>query len=1395
MSDSTFETPFLKTLQDKQNVYDRFVPDQVLTHHNLNKIIDYFEDESRQTRVYTIGVGIGCGLDFEVTKNENDKTVIKIQNGVGITTDGDLIVVNRSNYENSPYELALATPFENKANYSKFEDLKLFELHSVDNADNLQDKQPLDDFSNLDQYYLLAYVENFSENPGLCSGTGCDDTGEQVYVNLKFLLVDKTGFNQLSSAEQDSLFHEHNILDFYDKLPEFAALKPWISSNNSNSLGSIYSIFREAIETNNVPKQLFESFVKILEYFNNRLPQPLFKISKLDLFRSFQDIFQFGQSAVLDIQYRYDLLNDLIETYSDIKTHLLHLKTFCVPDISAFPKHLLLGAIQLENRESSRHQFYPSKLSNSDDEYLAEIVSLMSRFYHQVTQYYLHKRMRNEHDILITPSKDYAFSLGERSIPYYYATDENLVKHWNFEDHRNRRASFQLGYHKTHLLKKDFVRNPLKYRHIGHDFYRIEGHVGKSFKEVIARLKKDKHNYNLAFDVKTISIGNPIEDLNIKDYRCQFEDLTTLLKAWRDEFDCLLRGGFDFFKKYNYKEPGKNDTKTRYSDFLKNINRFKDEFTVVNFKDTFNFPKVLVDEEEEKPQSTNLIERIENPVILETHSTREFPMMKKSVVSQEQGFLIQNATDYAVQITNSYDPDVLFKVTKEHILENVGRYEDEVEEMIYVDIPAKIITDMIAVEATFADDIQIYTKETALDQFKKNLSKLCFDLSKAKEDIVEARGKEVFGKKKRDSMYEFMVYELSKLCCFKSKIDWLVKEIEKRKQEIFKKLRLSELVKEHPGLEHLAGVPKGGTFLVVYEGANPQTKTFSDRVVADFCLPYMCVSDCTPDMVVINQQVPVEESLGLDKTVFCIIEGTEVAKGKFTVEPEDTIISSDQGDSFIVSNQQFDPNKVKDDLLGLTISFKVNDKPAGVSALVFKIPSEEYFNNPDHLVIEVSKNDDNESASVVVTPKTPFDNKAYLTYLWRDESGNEVSTAPVLKENLLIDNGAVMAKYSLTIGVNHPEAECETTIPVLIQEKLEENDEVDLKFSPDVFCFNAKADDEKIPMEVKPGNAKVTSDQGDTFIKAKNFIPNQVPDALLGQTIKFKVKNQLVSQTAKVYKLPEPNHFQNKNYEVVVKNVNPTNNSVIIQIIPSTPYDSNAYLTYTWLNANNEILSNEKILSTDVFMDDTQIKETFKLQLGVNNPMADCLEVYNIKVNQTVEIEEQQNCYQAFKSRVANFNVEQPLKAVIQKTAGTPFANKLRQTIIQQVDQTVKKAKGLNSEQFKNNAQLIESCVSLLESLSEDYIQDIEKSNYLSQFMIIHEILVVMVLELSKCKNNSEVAEIAPIYNRFNQVVTADNIMFVEFGINYRALKNTYFNTYQPKSSELLKVKAIILNN
>lgn len=179
---------------------------------------------------------------------------------------------------------------------------------------------------------------------------------------------------------------------------------------------------------------------------------------------------------------------------------------------------------------------------------------------------------------------------------------------------------------------------------------------------------------------------------------------------------------------------------------------------------------------------------------------------------------------------------------------------------------------------------------------------------------------------------------------FASLRDLLQKEIDMLKQfNLF-----SVFTKKHPGIQHKAGVPMGGTFILAYHKKGTTSiplyenivKELNDGiVVADFYLPYLCSSDCQPINFTIN---PPLLSLSLDKPEYCNDDETAYpfhanpTGGKLTSPQQDSV--KDNGDGTF----SFLPAKVKIDsgtntvvsftyTFGdqmQTISVKVDVKPA-----------------------------------------------------------------------------------------------------------------------------------------------------------------------------------------------------------------------------------------------------------------------------------------------------------------------------------------------------------------------------------------------------------------------------------------------------------------------------------
>jgi PKD repeat protein len=93
--------------------------------------------------------------------------------------------------------------------------------------------------------------------------------------------------------------------------------------------------------------------------------------------------------------------------------------------------------------------------------------------------------------------------------------------------------------------------------------------------------------------------------------------------------------------------------------------------------------------------------------------------------------------------------------------------------------------------------------------------------------------------------------------CSRDKFEALYEVYTARQAKLDNLIRFAAFIREHPGIEHQAGVPKGGTLIIVYDS--------KDTVVADFYLPYICCSECP--QVAVGAPMPVV--FKLPRSEFC----------------------------------------------------------------------------------------------------------------------------------------------------------------------------------------------------------------------------------------------------------------------------------------------------------------------------------------------------------------------------------------------------------------------------------------------------------------------------------------------------------------------------------------------
>ncbi|MDX8553694.1 hypothetical protein MK851_08685 [Tenacibaculum sp. 1B UA] len=831
------ETTNLK-LKEITTEYSKFNANQVLTETQLNTFIDYFDDQNRLSRLGLIGVGIACG--FEVTPNFNiDKTAITsidIAQGTAVTTDGDLVQFFELIEENiKSKKFSFYKKFEDtEGKYERFRNAQdkqydLWELHSEEDESHT----PLVEFPEIQKMAVLLYLEQYPNEDVLCNKLTCDNQGIEQINNLRVLFVSIEDLEAI--VAKDIIYLKHNWYKINNELPVVETKRVVLNEKNTKTFSELKAQFSSAIKDESIGVDLIEGFDTIFS-----------KFQKPSITTKIKELFNFSPLAVpLDFQYRYDVIKDLVDTYNEIKELLLHINVNCCPDIGAFPKHIMLGKLKKETAYPElRHRFYKSTIVGHENENLQKLQLLIDRAI-TIASNYIGKEKSKE--VVITPSQAHT-SLSEKAIPFYYNVSSELLKRWDFNKTKNYRANQNLSYHKENLKKSVAIQNPLSYNIDKNDFYRIEGHQGKMYREALAKIIKLKEDNGLSFDVKTLSINAAEQTININNYECEFEDLKMLLNAWRAEQNCILSEVSKTFSAFKLTNPKVNTVVDKLIPSKgKRIIATEEVAADTAFmdKEVINKMKFL-SKEVTKNQETvyKYNETVSNKY--QDYLLNKENIVKESLTKEEDsiGYLIDRVIDKNKEGSAS---DIIVELNKETEAlkeKEVWKEEPTLSDFILTDLTETLVH-------TYVLDTKIPLNIRDIDNlvltsYKLTIAELCKKVknlqAKYNSTSLEVSTKQILG---------LLINQLSIVCCSGKKLETLLAEIEKRKKKILERIQLSEFVKQHPGIEHKAGVIPGGTFVMVYVTENAADKNTFDDVVLN--------------IVFKNQPITSDKELGVKK--------------------------------------------------------------------------------------------------------------------------------------------------------------------------------------------------------------------------------------------------------------------------------------------------------------------------------------------------------------------------------------------------------------------------------------------------------------------------------------------------------------------------------------------------
>lgn len=1037
--------------------YPIFEANQVLKHTDLTSLFDYLDGQQRLTRTHLIGMGIICGLEVSVNLSRTPPA-IALTSGCGLTSEGYLLHLEATQlayYQPPrpvPAQLFAPTPDPStiEENLSFYSVMELFEQGGDDRRPLNQDAEgrdrpPADLQAFLTDQVLVVVWESNDQRRDSCL-IDCDDRGKDRSFRLRFFLLPRTQTSDSSTTlTADYLLRQGYGLD---QLPDHWRLLPteevfnarhrffqdfelrvrrfgYTEETVTGSAGTVPAIRLTQMKTyDNFCQSYYQVCDQAITAIAATFPQ---------LFRLFSPLFARFQPNPTDfnaletqlrqrlraiwspenpdpttletveaqyaLQYFYDYLSQLVAAYGELANAAFDLMEDCEPELRRFPKFLMLGVLPFATSSPCafpspyRSHFVQPPLYNGNALRVKQVHHLYNRLVRLCAADSFLLLPFYDTPLKITPSKDRSFPLSEQAIPYYL-NYPNLYQSWSYEACRKGISDRHPAYFYplTSATPVD-ATDDLVHRLDAYSFYRIEGHIGEGTRNALEQVRTYQQRYNLPFDIITLKIGTSasLQDLNVSG---QLDDLEADFGRMKDRF----------LKLWN-----KNEERWSGNALINTLKRvFFDQEKLSNITYTQLFNPILA--------LAGNAERYQYEA--QTDSNNQ-------PTGQYRLFIINDA---GVQIARYAPPDrndlIDFSGLTPEIVQQEQRRIAEVM-AAYLSV-GKVNYGVEPASPTNAISyrLRLFLRNDTVDLPVNAdntprgtapihlLSQNTFFVSFDRDRIPFINQSEfqdfqtLFNLLDRDSegdnIPDFLAPNPEAASCLNYfEFKGLMEVYQQRLEKLMELHLFHKFAELHPGMEHLGGVPKGGTFILVYVdgkevvndlllrerevGVRSRTSairelaTFpfsflsiaaisqaalnrADIVVADFCLPYPCGSTTPPVSYILAQPRPI---VLLEKTAFCEDDETSY---EFLLDPPGGIL---RGEGSYQEDDQyyFQPSRIQQDVvteLAITFTYVVEGAFDTLTVLIYPEPNAElsisegetYCNNDPALPLALKKGTD-----------------------------------------------------------------------------------------------------------------------------------------------------------------------------------------------------------------------------------------------------------------------------------------------------------------------------------------------------------------------------------------------------------------------------------------------------
>ena len=790
------------------NSFPVFEADQVLTNKHLNDLFNYLDQQDRITRCKLLGSGIVCGLDISYSPG-----VIGISKGCGLTSQGFLILfcdhIGQNGYKYYipytrpafPNDLKLIIqcgpepdhnniPFFSLPATGENFDNGIFLLLTQDDYNALTDNSSAVSLSQADlgEYAVVLFLEADELSLKNCDTNDCNDKGSLMDFEIRPLLVNKKTLGASGSNGNVGKLFQNVELRRYN-----------VPVKNLNTADDVLNAFVALLDDQTL-SQLSDDLMLTYDQYgflltgNTTATNPFGQLA--DFKKDIQAILQIRPFL---IQYYYDFIYDLILALTEFRRRSYSIVGECCGDEMKFPFHLMLGEADQDTVSNGlsayRQYFIYSPLFDVEGGKSGELRSLLMRLILIYQDFLLSVRTSSKENyslpekIKITPSNYSHASLSKRCIPYYYKvvhdnTDvfpQDLYYYWDYDKTKRGDARMNLCYDPTPYNTANTIVNPLYYDIERYNFFRVEGHIGKNINTALSSVVSIKQNMNLPFDVVALSADYIGALIAGSDPVCCIQDLESDYRILIAGFICALHDIFCYAGKPAFQVPGR----------------------ALSGADLFGSAATLTTKASSKKTTADAAKAEDTDVL----------SLDAVGLITDHPFISGLVNEY--QSTGVYvKGDTLSRLCAPAV-NTIGNYY-----ISSVKATSGKFTNPVSSTATGVTNVLNYH----LFEFLDSVESMFAVLMKQDLSLLDTNGFKTLYSKFVKEVNFIGTTKLGTLVNFQSILQTcIVEKLEALKNEYLRRMAQYRLArnfnyyfKKHPGIEHKAGVPRGGTFILVY---------------------------------------------------------------------------------------------------------------------------------------------------------------------------------------------------------------------------------------------------------------------------------------------------------------------------------------------------------------------------------------------------------------------------------------------------------------------------------------------------------------------------------------------------------------------------------------------------